>query len=69
MEAASPCFKCPFLALYWVLYESVELRQAPFLFWIQDLAAIDPISFFFDGGDDVLPANAESPTPDPCRPG
>ena len=31
-----------FLALYWVLYESVELRQAPFLFWIQDLAAIDP---------------------------
>ena len=31
-----------FLALYWVLYESVELRQAPFLLWINDLAAIDP---------------------------
>jgi len=32
-----------FLALYWVLIESVELRQAPFMFWIQDLAIRDPI--------------------------
>jgi YidC/Oxa1 family membrane protein insertase len=31
-----------FIALYWVLIESVELRQAPFLLWIQDLAAADP---------------------------
>ena len=31
-----------FIALYWVLYESVELRQAPFIFWIQDLSAMDP---------------------------
>ncbi len=31
-----------FIALYWVLFESVELRQAPFFFWIQDLAAKDP---------------------------
>lgn len=31
-----------FLALYWVLYESVELRHAPFMLWIQDLSAIDP---------------------------
>lgn len=31
-----------FLALYWVLYESVELRHAPFFLWIQDLSAIDP---------------------------
>jgi YidC/Oxa1 family membrane protein insertase len=31
-----------FLALYWVLLESVELRQAPFIFWIEDLAAMDP---------------------------
>ncbi len=30
-----------FLALYWVLFESVELRHAPFIFWITDLAAID----------------------------
>jgi len=32
-----------FLALYWVLIESVELRQAPFMFWIQDLSLRDPI--------------------------
>lgn len=31
-----------FIALYWVLLESVELRQAPFIFWIQDLSARDP---------------------------
>ena len=32
-----------FLALYWVLVESVELRQAPFIFWINDLSIRDPI--------------------------
>lgn len=31
-----------FLAFYWVLVESVELRQADFIFWINDLTAIDP---------------------------
>ena len=31
-----------FLALYWVLYEAVELRQAPFMLWINDLADLDP---------------------------
>ncbi|HEY5970431.1 MAG TPA: membrane protein insertase YidC [Pseudoxanthomonas sp.] len=31
-----------FLALYWVLVESVELRQAPWFLWIQDLTARDP---------------------------
>ncbi|WP_297427310.1 membrane protein insertase YidC [uncultured Acinetobacter sp.] len=31
-----------FLALYWVLMESVELRHAPWMFWIQDLSAMDP---------------------------
>lgn len=31
-----------FLALYWVLIESVELRQAPFIAWIQDLSSRDP---------------------------
>ena len=31
-----------FLALYWVLMESVELRQAPFALWIHDLSAMDP---------------------------
>jgi YidC/Oxa1 family membrane protein insertase len=31
-----------FLALYWTLMESVELRQAPFMLWIHDLSAMDP---------------------------
>ncbi len=31
-----------FISLYWVLLESVELRQAPFVLWIQDLSARDP---------------------------
>jgi YidC/Oxa1 family membrane protein insertase len=31
-----------FIALYWVLFESVELRQAPFIFWIKDLSLMDP---------------------------
>jgi len=37
-----------FIALYWVLLASVELRQAPFYGWIKDLSAPDP---FF-----ILPA-------------
>jgi YidC/Oxa1 family membrane protein insertase len=37
-----------FLAFYWVLLESVEMRQAPFMGWINDLSSKDP---FF-----VLPA-------------
>ncbi|MCF6354951.1 MAG: membrane protein insertase YidC [Candidatus Polarisedimenticolaceae bacterium] len=31
-----------FIALYWVLLESVELRQAPFIFWLDDLSKEDP---------------------------
>ena len=31
-----------FIALYWVLLESVELRHAPFILWIDDLSAMDP---------------------------
>ena len=37
-----------FLAFYWVLRDSVEIRQAPFIFWLNDLSSRDP---FF-----VLPA-------------
>jgi YidC/Oxa1 family membrane protein insertase len=37
-----------FLAFYWVLLESVEMRQAPFFGWLQDLSSPDP---FF-----ILPA-------------
>ena len=31
-----------FIALYWVLMESVELRQAPFMLWLNDLSVKDP---------------------------
>lgn len=31
-----------FLSLYWVLLESVEMRQAPFMFWLTDLSSKDP---------------------------
>lgn len=31
-----------FISLYWVLLQSVELRQAPFVLWIHDLSAKDP---------------------------
>jgi YidC/Oxa1 family membrane protein insertase len=31
-----------FLALYWVLLESVEIRHSPWIFWIQDLSSKDP---------------------------
>jgi len=30
------------MAFYWVLANSVEIRQAPFMFWIHDLTARDP---------------------------
>ncbi len=32
-----------FISLYWVLMESVELRQAPFMLWLQDLSSPDPL--------------------------
>jgi YidC/Oxa1 family membrane protein insertase len=31
-----------FIALYWVLLAAIELRHAPFIFWIHDLSALDP---------------------------
>ena len=31
-----------FIALYWTLMESVEMRQAPWLGWITDLSLKDP---------------------------
>ncbi|WP_148864727.1 membrane protein insertase YidC [Marinobacter fonticola] len=31
-----------FISLYWVLFESVQLRHAPFMLWIHDLSVMDP---------------------------
>ena len=32
-----------FIALYWVIIESVEMRHAPFVGWIVDLSSADPL--------------------------
>ncbi|MGJ8513973.1 Membrane protein insertase YidC [Carnimonas sp. R-84981] len=32
-----------FISLYWMLMESVELRHSPFMLWVQDLSAMDPL--------------------------
>src|SRR3569833_1434390 len=31
-----------FISLYWMLLESVDLRQAPFILWLHDLSTKDP---------------------------
>jgi len=58
-----------FISLYWVLVESVQLRQAPFILWIHDLSAKDPyyilpllmgISFF-------IQQRLNPPPPDPMQ--
>lgn len=58
-----------FFALYWVLYESVELRHAPFFLWIDDLAAMDPyfILPLLMGGSMYLTTILNPPVPDPMQ--
>ena len=58
-----------FIALYWMLLESVELRHAPFILWIEDLSALDP--FFIMPlimGGTMFAQQLLSPTPpDPTQ--
>ena len=58
-----------FFALYWVLYESVELRHAPFVFWIEDLAAADPwfVLPLLYAGSFFLMQRMQPPPPDPMQ--
>ncbi len=58
-----------FIALYWVLMESVELRQAPFYGWIQDLSAMDPyfILPLLMGGSMWFQQKLNPPPPDPMQ--
>ena len=51
-----------FIALYWVLLESVELRQAPFILWMNNLSAPDPYFVLAAGHGHfhVHPAEAQS---------
>jgi YidC/Oxa1 family membrane protein insertase len=58
-----------FIALYWVLFESVELRQAPFFLWIKDLAVMDPyfVLPILMGGSMFLTQALNPPVPDPVQ--
>jgi len=58
-----------FIALYWVLVESVELRQAPFILWIHDLTTKDPyyILPLLMGLSMFLQQRLNPPPPDPMQ--
>lgn len=58
-----------FIALYYVLAESVALRQAPFIFWIHDLAIKDPyyILPILVGISMLLQQKMSPPPPDPTQ--
>lgn len=58
-----------FIALYWVLLASVELRQAPFILWIHDLSAPDPyyILPFIMGFTMFLQQKLNPPPADPTQ--
>jgi len=57
-----------FIALYWVLLESVEMRQAPFALWIQDLSAKDPYFVLpILMGASMFVTTWMSPTTDPMQ--
>jgi len=58
-----------FIALYWVLVESVQLRQAPFIFWIRDLSQHDPyyVLPILMGISMFLQQRLNPPPPDPMQ--
>jgi YidC/Oxa1 family membrane protein insertase len=58
-----------FLALYWVLLESVELRHAPFFGWIKDLSVMDPyfVLPLLMGASMYYQQTLNPPPPDPVQ--
>lgn len=58
-----------FIALYWVLVESVQLRQAPFIFWIHDLSLQDPyyVLPILMGLSMFIQQRLNPPPPDPVQ--
>ncbi len=58
-----------FIALYWMLLESVELRQAPFMLWIQDLSTKDPFYILplIMGATMFIQQKLNPPPPDPIQ--
>lgn len=58
-----------FIALYWVLLASVEMRQAPFALWINDLSAPDPwfILPVLMGATMIIQTRLNPEPPDPIQ--
>ena len=58
-----------FIALYWVLLESVELRHAPWIGWIHDLSQMDPyfILPLIMGASMFVQQLLSPPPPDPMQ--
>ncbi|MFQ5635581.1 MAG: membrane protein insertase YidC [Gammaproteobacteria bacterium] len=58
-----------FIAFYWVLLESVEMRQAPFMLWITDLSTRDPyfILPLLMGAAMFFQQKLNPPPPDPMQ--
>ena len=58
-----------FIGLYWMLMESVELRQAPFILWIKDLAVMDPyfVLPLMMGASMFYMQKLNPPPPDPMQ--
>ncbi len=58
-----------FLSLYWMLMESVELRQAPFILWIRDLSVMDPyfVLPLIMGASMYFMQKLNPPPPDPMQ--
>ncbi len=58
-----------FIALYWTLLATVELRHAPFLGWIHDLSAQDPLYILpvLMGISSFIQTKMQPPPPDPVQ--
>ena len=58
-----------FISLYWVLLEAVELRQAPFMFWLKDLSIMDPYFILpvLMGATMFIQQKLNPPPPDPIQ--
>jgi YidC/Oxa1 family membrane protein insertase len=58
-----------FIALYWSILESVEMRYAPFFGWIQDLSAADPyyVLPIIMGASMILQSHLNPAPPDPMQ--
>ncbi len=58
-----------FIALYWVLLSSIELRQAPFILWIHDLSKPDPFYILpiLMGLSMILQSRLSPTPPDPIQ--